>query len=289
MDFTNRFKTYLLLALLTVFLVWMGGYFGGTQGMTFALVFAGLMNFFSYWFSDRIVLGMYGAKEVSPHEAPRLHELVADVAARMGIPKPRIYIIPTDHPNAFATGRDPQHAAVAFTRGILKLLNERELRGVISHELSHVRNYDILVGTVAATLAGAITYLAYMLRWAAFFGGMGRDEEERGGALAALALAIVAPIAAMLIQLAISRSREYLADHTGAKAIRDPLALAGALRKLAYGAQRIPLEANPATAHLFIVSPFRGGGIASLFSTHPPLEERIRRLETLARQMGVSA
>ena len=289
MDFTNRFKTYLLLGLLTVFLVWIGGYFGGTQGMTFALIFAGLMNFFSYWFSDKIVLSMYGAKEVRPQEAPRLHDLVASVAARMGVPKPRVYVIPTDHPNAFATGRSPQHAAVAFTRGILRLLDERELKGVIAHELAHVRNYDILVGTVAATLAGAITYLAYMLRWAAFFGGMSRDSEDRGGALGALALAIIAPLAAMLIQLAISRSREYLADATGAMAIRDPLALASALRKLAYGARKVPLEANPATAHLFIVSPFRGGGLAFLFSTHPPLEERIRRLEALARRMGVGA
>lgn len=286
----SKLKTYLLLALLTVLLVIIGELVGGKSGMTIALVMAGIMNFVSYWWSDKIVLAMYRAKEISPQEAPELHRIVAELAHSAGIPKPRVYIIPTDHPNAFATGRGPGHAAVAVTTGILSLLNERELRGVLSHELSHIKNRDVLIMTVAATIAGAITYLAYMARWSAFFGGFGGDDEDRGGNLLVfLLISILAPLAAMIVQLAISRSREYLADATGAKISRDPLALASALRKLAYGAARIPLQtANPATAHLFIVTPFRGGGIASLFSTHPPIEDRIRRLEEMARRMGVS-
>jgi len=286
----SKLKTYLLLALLTVLLVVIGDLIGGKSGMTIALVMAGVMNFVSYWWSDKIVLAMYRAKEVSPQEAPELHRIVAELAQAAGIPKPRVYIIPTDHPNAFATGRGPGHAAVAVTTGILNLLTERELRGVLSHELSHIKNRDVLIMTVAATIAGAITYLAYMARWAAIFGGFGGDDEDRGGnLLVILLISILAPLAAMIVQLAISRSREYLADATGAKISRDPLALASALKKLAYGAARRPLQsANPATAHLFIVTPFRGGGIASLFSTHPPIEDRIRRLEEMAKRMGVS-
>ncbi len=286
----SKLKTYLLLALLTILLVVIGDLIGGKSGMTIALVMAGVMNFVSYWWSDKIVLAMYRAKEVSPQEAPELHRIVAELAHAAGIPKPRVYIIPTDHPNAFATGRGPGHAAVAVTTGILNLLTERELRGVLSHELSHIKNRDVLIMTVAATIAGAITYLAYMARWAAIFGGFGGDDEDRGGnLLVILLISILAPLAAMIVQLAISRSREYLADATGAKISRDPLALASALKKLTYGAARRPLQsANPATAHLFIVTPFRGGGIASLFSTHPPIEDRIRRLEEMARRMGVS-
>ncbi len=286
----SKLKTYLLLALLTILLVVIGDLIGGKSGMTIALVMAGVMNFVSYWWSDKIVLAMYRAKEVSPQEAPELHRIVSELAHAAGIPKPRVYIIPTDHPNAFATGRGPGHAAVAVTTGILNLLTERELRGVLSHELSHIRNRDVLIMTVAATIAGAITYLAYMARWAAIFGGFGGDDEDRGGnLLVILLISILAPLAAMIVQLAISRSREYLADATGAKISRDPLALASALRKLAYGAAKRPLQsANPATAHLFIVTPFRGGGITSLFSTHPPIEDRIRRLEEMAKRMGVS-
>jgi len=284
----SKLKTYILLTLLTILFIWLGDLLGGRSGMLIALIFAGVMNFASYWWSDKIVLAMYRAKEVSPREAPRLHAIVEELAHAAGIPKPRVYIIPTDHPNAFATGRGPGHAAVAVTTGILKLLDERELRGVLSHELSHIKNRDILIMSVTATIAGAITYLAYMARWAAFLGGFGDDDDRGGNILVALLISILAPIAAMIIQLAISRSREYLADATGAKISRDPLALASALKKLAYGASRIPLQsANPATAHLFIVNPFKGGGLAALFSTHPPIEDRIRRLEEMARRMGV--
>ncbi len=284
----SKLKTYVLLALLTVLLIWIGGLVGGKSGMTIALIMAGVMNFVSYWWSDKIVLAMYRAKEVSPEELPELHSIVEELSRSAGIPKPRVYIIPTDHPNAFATGRGPGHAAVAVTRGILNLLTARELRGVLAHEISHIKNRDVLIMTVAATIAGAITYLAYMARWAAIFGSFGGDDDDRGSnMIVALLISIIAPIAAMIIQLAISRSREYLADATGAKISRDPIALASALKKLAYGTQKLPLEANPATAHLFIVKPFRGGGIASLFSTHPPIEDRIRRLEEMARRMGV--
>lgn len=284
----RKWKAFFLLALLTVLLVYFGKILGGPYGMTFALIFAGFINFISYWFSDKIVLAMYRAKPVSYDEAPRLHEVVADLAQRVHIPKPKIYVIPTDHPNAFATGRNPSHASIAVTKGILRILNERELRGVLAHEISHVRNYDILIGTIAATLAGAITYLSQIFRFSLFFGGMGDDEDRGGGnLLVALIISILAPLAALLVQLAVSRSREYLADETAARITRDPLGLASALEKLAYGAQKIPLQANPATSHLFIVTPFRGGGIYSLFSTHPPIEERIRRLREMSLR-GVS-
>jgi heat shock protein HtpX len=278
----NAVKTTALLGLLTGLLVLIGGYFGGTQGMATAFVIALLMNFGSYWFSDKIVLAMYRAKPVSEAEAPDLHRIVRGLAQRAHMPMPRIYIIPTDTPNAFATGRNPEHAAVAATQGILRILNEEELEGVLSHELAHVRNRDTLISTVAATLAGVIVMLARMAMWMPFFGGGGRDEEDRGGgALGFLLLAILAPIAATLIQLAISRSREFQADESGAQLSHKPYALASALQKLEVAADRLPMEANPATSHLFIVNPLRGDALFRLFSTHPPIEERIARLRAL--------
>jgi heat shock protein HtpX len=278
----NALKTTALLGLLTGLLVLIGGYFGGTQGMGIAFVMAFLMNFGSYWFSDRIVLAMYGAQAVTEAEAPDLYRIVRGLAQRAHMPMPRIYIIPTETPNAFATGRNPEHAAVAATQGILRVLNEEELEGVLSHELAHVRNRDTLISTVAATLAGVIVMLARMAMWMPFFGGGGRDEEDRGGGmLGFLFLAILAPIAAMLIQLAISRSREFQADESGAQLSHKPYALASALQKLEVAANRLPMDANPATSHLFIVNPLRGNALFRLFSTHPPIEERIARLRAL--------
>ena len=276
----NGIKTALLLGLMTGLILVIGGVLGGRNGMLIALVLAGVMNFFSYWFSDKIVLAMYGAKPVQSGEAPALHAIVERLAARANIPMPRLYLIPADAPNAFATGRNPDHAAVAVTTGIMKLLSEDELEGVIAHELSHVRNRDILISSVAATIAGAIAYLAHMAQWAAIFGGFGgRDDRDRGGGvIGLLATAIIAPIAATLIQLAISRSREFQADQSGAELAGSPFGLARALEKLGHASCRIPMDANPATAHLFIVSPFTGQSLMKLFSTHPPLEERIRRL-----------
>lgn len=279
---SNTLKTGALLGLMTGLLVLIGGYFGGSQGMSIAFVMAFLMNFGAYWFSDRVVLAMYRAQPVSEAEAPELHRIVQGLALRANMPMPRLYIIPTEAPNAFATGRDPEHAAVAATQGILRILNEEELEGVLSHELAHVRNRDTLIGTIAATLAGVIVMLARMAMWMPFFGGGGRDDEDRGGgALGFLFLAILAPIAATLIQLAISRSREFQADETGARLTHKPYALASALQKLEVGANRLPMEANPATAHLFIVNPIRGNVLFKLFSTHPPVEERIARLQAL--------
>lgn len=285
----NGFRTTILLAVLTALLVWLGDMFGGRQGAVMALILAGGMNFFSYWFSDKIVLSMYGAREVSANDDPELHGLVRDLATRAGLPMPKVYVIPEETPNAFATGRDPQHAAVAVTHGIRRILNKRELAGVLGHELTHVLNRDILISTIAATLAGAISYLAHMAQWAAMFGGgRSRDDEEGGGNIFGLLLMmIVAPLAAMLIQMAVSRSREYGADAGGAKICGDPLALASALRKLHMGAQDIPLQVSNATAnataHMFIVNPLSAGGIANLFSTHPPMAERIARLEAMAQ------
>jgi|UniRef100_A0A7C3SLQ3 heat shock protein HtpX len=277
----NQIKTFLLLAGLTVFLVFIGKLIGGTGGMQIAFVIALAMNFFSYWFADRIVLRMYGAQEVSEAEAPELHRMVEELSRAAGIPKPRVCIIPTDNPNAFATGRNPEHGTVAVTTGILRLLTPRELRGVLAHEIGHIRNRDILIQTVAATLAGAIMILADMARWTAIFGG-GRDEEEGGlGVLGLIVMAIVAPLAAMLIQMAISRSREYIADETGARLCQNPDALADALEKLAYGVQVAPMQANPATEPLFIVNPLSGGGMMSWFSTHPPIEDRVARLRAM--------
>jgi heat shock protein HtpX len=288
----NTFRTTILLAVLTALLVWLGDMFGGRQGAIIALLIAGVMNFVSYWFSDKIVIKMYGGQEVGPQDDPELYGIVQDLAQRAALPMPKVYVLPQDTPNAFATGRNPQHAAVAVTGGIRRILTKRELTGVLGHELSHVKNRDILVSTIAATLAGAISYMAQMAQWAAIFGG-GRDRDEEGGGgniFSLLLMMIVAPIAAMLIQMAVSRSREYGADDGGAKITGDPLALASALRKLHMGAQNIPLHANDATAnataHLFIVNPLTGRGFASLFSTHPPMEERIARLEAMASAMG---
>ena len=278
----NTLRTTFLMAMLTVLLVMAGGAIGGQHGMLFALVMAGVMNFVSYWFSDRIVLSMYGAQEVSEAESPELFGLVRQLAVQAGIPMPRVYIIQSETPNAFATGRNPEHAAVAATTGIMRILTREELMGVMAHELSHVKNRDILISSIAATIAGAITYLANMAQWAAIFGG-GRDrDDDGGGVFGMLVMAIVAPIAAMLIQMAISRSREYQADRGGAEVTANPLYLANALRKLQMANQQIPMQANAATAHMFIVNPLSGDGFRSLFSTHPPLEERVRRLEEMA-------
>ncbi len=269
--------------LLTLLLVFGGAALGGKSGMTLALLMAFLMNFISYFFSDKIVLKMYRAQEVTEAEAPVLYRIVRRLSQKAAIPMPRVYIIPDMSPNAFATGRNPDHAAVAATEGIMQILTEEELSGVMAHELTHVIHRDILIGTVAATIAGAISYLAQMAQWAMIFGGGRRDDDEGGSPLASLVMMIVAPIAAMLIQMAISRSREFSADEGGAKLNGNPMALANALRKLEKGTQMIPMQANPATSHMLIVSPFSGGGIVKLFSTHPPIEERIARLEAMRR------
>jgi heat shock protein HtpX len=288
----NGFRTTILLAALTALVVWIGHMVGGPNGAVLALVMAGAMNFFSYWFSDKIVLKMYGAQEITANDDPELYGLVQDLTVRAGLPMPRVYMIPEETPNAFATGRNPQHAAVAVTQGIRRILNKRGLSGVLVHERSHVQHRDILISSIAATLAGAISYLAYMAQWGMMFGS-GRDREEGGGGgniLSLLFMMIVAPLAAMLIQMAVSRSREYGADDGGAKVTGDPLALASALRKLHMGAQNIPLQVNnataSATAHMFIVNPLTGGGLANLFSTHPPMEERIARLEAMAKDLS---
>jgi heat shock protein HtpX len=278
---SNMFKTALLLGVLTAMLVLIGGAVGGRQGMLIAFIFAVAMNFASYWFSDKIVLSMYGAQPIEESEAPALYAIVRRLATRAGIPMPRVYLISVDTPNAFATGRDPEHAAVAVTEGIMRILNEEELEGVLAHELSHVKNRDVLISTIAATLAGAITYLAHMAQWAAFFGG-GRSEDDEGGSAAGMILmAILAPIAALLVQMAVSRSREYQADATGARLAGRSWGLAGALEKLQIASQAVPMAANPATAHLFIVNPLSGRALMSLFSTHPPIEERIARLRSM--------
>ncbi|MGA8573406.1 MAG: zinc metalloprotease HtpX [Desulfobaccales bacterium] len=276
----NRVKTVLLLTALTLFLIFIGKLLGGRQGMYLAFILALGMNFFSYWFSDKIVLRMYRAQEVSPAEAPQIHQMVEELAHEAGIPKPKVYIIPDDSPNAFATGRNPQHAAVAATQGIIRLLTPVELKGVLGHELGHVLNRDILISSIAATLAGAIMILASMARWGAIL-GMGRDDDEGGGILGVLVLSIIAPIAAMLVQMAVSRSREYLADETGAHLSHNPESLARALEKLSVGTQRIPMDASPATAHMFIVNPLAGKSLMNLFSTHPPIEERVERLRAM--------
>jgi len=281
---SNTVKTTALLAALTVLFILLGNMLGGEQGMVIAFLFAGLMNFASYWWSDKIVLWMYGAREVSEAEAPEFHALVRRLSQRAGLPMPRVYLIATDSPNAFATGRNPEHAAVAATEGILRLLTTDELEGVMAHELGHVRNRDILTSTVAATLAGAIMMLARMAQWAAFFGGgRGSDDDEggAGGVVSMLALAILAPLAAMLIQMAISRAREYQADASGAQISRKPWALADALEKLERASSVIPMNANPATAHMFIVNPLSGSSILNLFSTHPPIEARVARLRAM--------
>jgi heat shock protein HtpX len=283
----NLIKTTFLLSLLTVLMVLMGSAIGGQGGMFLAFFMAMAMNFFSYWFSDKIVLRMYGAREIGENDHPQFYGMIKRLSLQAGLPMPRVYIIPSESPNAFATGRNPSHAAVAATDGILRILSPEELEGVMAHELAHVRNRDILISTIAATFAGAISMLGSMLQWGAILGaGRGDDEEGGGNLIGSLAMAIIAPIAAMLIQMAVSRSREYLADESGAAICGRPLALAGALRKLHAASQMAPMtEARPATAHMFIVNPLTGGGMMSLFSTHPPMEERIARLESLATRM----
>ena len=277
----NNIKTLFLLVTLTLILVWAGGALGGKQGMTMALIFALLMNFFAYWFSDKIVLRMYRARQVSESDAPELYGVVRRLVQKAEMPMPRVYIINEDQPNAFATGRNPKHASVAVTTGIMRILSHEELQGVIAHELSHVRHRDILISTIAATIAGAISYLAQMAQWAMIFGGRG-DDDEGGNPIASLAMMIVGPIAALIVQMAISRSREYSADEGGARLAGNPRYLAGALRKLNAASQKIPMHANPATSHMFIVNPLSGGGLLKLFSTHPPIEERIARLESMS-------
>lgn len=274
----NTLKTTLLLAVLTVLFVLVGNAIGGQSGMVFAFGLAIVMNVGSYWFSDKIVLRMYKAREVTEADSPQLHGTVRRLAVAAGVPMPKVYIIPEASPNAFATGRDPAHAAVAATEGILRILSPEELEGVLAHEMAHVRNRDILIGTVAATLAGAIMMLASMARFAAFFGGGRDDREGGGGGLQLLAMAILAPVGAMLIQMAVSRSREYLADETGARFCGKPEALARALEKISGWSRQVPMHASPATAHMFIMSPLTGGGLMSLFSTHPPVEKRVERL-----------
>jgi heat shock protein HtpX len=280
----NTFKTALLFVVLTLILIFVGYMMGGTTGVTIAFILALMMNIGSYWFSDKIVLRLYRGRKIEETDNTRLYRIIRSASQMAGLPMPAVYVIPTESPNAFATGRDPEHAAVAATEGILKILDDDELEGVIAHELGHVRNRDTLVGAVAATIAGAISYLAFMARWMPFFGG--DDDDSGGNILVFVVIGILAPLAAALVQMAISRQREYMADRASAEISHKPLALASALRKLHDKSRRIPLRANPASAHLFIVSPLTKRDITTLFSTHPPVEERIARLENYAR--GVS-
>ncbi|MBA2881393.1 heat shock protein HtpX [Desulfosalsimonas propionicica] len=293
----NHFRTALLLTVLTLIIMFIGQMVGGTGGMLIALIFAGGMNFFSYWHSDKIVLKMYKAREADSQSAPELYGIVGELAQKAGLPMPRVYIIPQQAPNAFATGRNPDHAVVAVTEGLLRYMNNREIAGVIAHELGHVKNRDILIGSIAATMAGAIMMIANFARFAAIFGGISRDEGEGGGFFGLIAMSIIAPVAAMLVQMAISRSREYMADATSADITRDPDGLASALEKLGSYGKKIPMEAEPATAHMFIANPLGGRrGLTHLFSTHPPIEQRIARLrgqnpspENLSRPRSPSA
>lgn len=273
----NQIRTGILLAALTVFLILVGGLIGGRQGMVLAFLLAAGINFFSYWYSDKLVLRMARARAATPQDAPGLHDLVASLSQKAGLPMPKVYIIEQDTPNAFATGRNPQNAVVAVTQGLIRHMNREEIMGVIAHELAHVKNRDILIGSIAATMAGAIMMLASMARWSAIFGG-GRDDEGGGGFIGLIIVSILAPVAAMLIQMAISRSREYQADSTGAQIAGNPKGLAAALEKLGNFAARRPLNASPSTAHMYIVNPLSGKGVSNLFSTHPPLERRIARL-----------
>jgi heat shock protein HtpX len=275
----NTLRTVLLMTVLTLLLVWAGGMLGGRGGALFALVIAAIMNFGSYWFSDKIVIAMYRGREVTTGP---LYHVVQELCLRNGLPMPKVYTLPQATPNAFATGRNPRHAAVAATEGILQILSREELMGVMAHEMSHVRHRDILIGSIAATIAGAISYMAHMAQWAALFGGFGGRDDDDGNILGLLLLIIFAPVAAMLVQMAISRSREYAADRGGAALCGNPHYLANALRKLEMANSHRPMQkVNEATAHMFIVNPLRGGGLKSLFSTHPPVEERIRRLESM--------
>jgi len=274
----NTFKTAFLLTLMTLLLLFIGRAFGGQNGMMLALIFAAVMNFVSYFFSDKIALAMYRAQPVTREQLPRAYQIVERLTQKIGIPMPKIYVIPTESPNAFATGRNPSHASVAVTHGILELLNDEELEGVLAHELGHVNNRDILISSVVATLAGAVTMLARWAEWGMIFGGFGGRDRDRRGGLAALFMLILAPIAAVLIQLWVSRTREYQADATGAHFTGNPYALASALQKLDAYSRRLPLQATPSTAHLFIIQPFLGMSFANLFSTHPPIAKRIERL-----------
>jgi len=277
----NILKTTFLLALLTALIVLVGAHYGGRSGAAIALAVAAILNFTSYWFSDRMVLAATRAKPISREEAPRLYSIVERLSGRSGLPMPRLYMLPEASPNAFATGRNPEHAAVAVTQGILQLLDDEEMEGVLAHELGHVKNRDILISSVAATLAGAVMWIAQMARWGAIFGGYGgRDNEKAGGALGLLATALLAPVAALLIQMAISRSREYQADSTGSNLVGQPYGLARALEKLDQYSRRIPMAraGGATTSHLFIVRPFSGASFMNLFSTHPPIRERVRRL-----------
>jgi len=280
----NTVKTALLLGVLTGLLMLIGGFIGGRHGVMIAFILAMVMNFGSYWFSDKLVLRMYNAQEVSENQAPELYRVVRDLAMRANLPMPRVYIVPGETPNAFATGRDEHHAVVAVTEGLLRILNRDELEGVLAHELTHIKNKDMLIGSIAATLAGAIVMLANMAQWAAMFGGLGgrdNDEGEGGGIFGMILMAILAPIAATIIQMAISRSREYLADDGGARISGKPYGLAGALEKLSRASEIVPMNANPSTAHMFIVNPLTGRSLMNLFSTHPPIEERIARLRSM--------
>lgn len=282
----NMLKTVILMTGLTVILVFIGDQLGGRQGMIMALIFAGGMNLFAYWFSDKLALMSYRAKQVSEAEAPELHSIVRGLATRAGIPMPKVFVIPSASPNAFATGRNPQHASVAVTEGIINLLNREELQGVIAHELAHIQHRDILIASIVATLAGAITMIARMAGWAAMFGGYGgrgNDRNSGGGAIGFILMAILAPIAALLVQMWISRTREYDADAGGARIAGNPYGLADALEKLQRGVQVRPIQANPSSAHMFIVNPLSGKSLMSLFSTHPPIEERVARLRALDR------
>ena len=277
----NQFRTAMLLAAMTLLVIFIGKLLGGRQGMIIAFVFAAGMNFFSYWYSDKIVLRMYRAVEASQNHAPELYQMVATLAQNAGLPMPKVYVIPQESPNAFATGRNPDHAVVAVTEGLLRLMSPKEIEGVLAHELAHVKNRDILIGSIAATMAGAIMVLANMARWSAIFGG-GRDDDEGGmGGLGLIVMSIIAPMAAMVIQMAVSRSREYLADATGAGIAGGPDGLANALEKLGAYSGKLPMNANPSTAHMFIVNPLSGRSLMALFSTHPPLTERIARLRGL--------
>jgi heat shock protein HtpX len=280
----NTLKTVVLLTFLTVLLVFVGGAVGGRNGMIIAFGMALVMNFVSYWFSDKIVLSMYGAQPVTEAQAPELYGSVRRLSQKAGLPMPKVYIIPEQALNAFATGRNPEHGVVAVTEGILRALSREELEGVLAHELSHIKHRDILTGTIVATIAGAISMIAQMAHWALLFGGGRRDDDEGGSPIVALVMMIVAPIAAMLVQMAISRTREYEADKGGASIAGNPYGLVNALQKLEQGAQIVPMhDAKPATAHMFIVNPLTGGGLMNLFSTHPPIAERVKRLKELAR------
>ena len=280
----NSFKVFVLMALLMVIFMAIGFWLGGRDGMVLAFVLATAMNFISYWFSDKMVLRMYRAREIAEHDHPRLYRIVRSVVTKANLPMPRIYIVPSKAPNAFATGRNQEHAAVAATEGILEILNDNELEGVMAHELAHIRNKDMLVGTIAATFAGAIGILASMARWGAVFGGYNRNDNRGGGGIALLVTAILAPIMAMIIQMAISRQREYRADEIGGRISGQFLPLASALEKLHQSPNRLQLNARPATANLMIANPLSAGGLGTLFSTHPPVEKRVERLKQLAQE-----